>query len=208
MTTSGNDDENMSQSSTQSSFNQGIMVEAKVANTVISSILKKKTRLGLFYPRQLVLTDEPKLFYVKVAATGRPKNIDLNFQHILERPEKLRFKITVTDDKKQKNQYVFKCKSALETDQWIFALRDAQEKLQGLKLEQTQGKNNFNISQSYVGLVKQDSFNSSISPNGKQLKGNKSFLQDQVQVRSKLTVTSIGSVYGDTSSTGSSHKKS
>lgn len=106
----------MSHSSTQSSFNQSQTVEAKIANTVMSAVLKKKNRLGLFYPRHLVLTDEPRLFYIKTTTTGRTKYIDLNHQHVLERPEKNRFRITITDDKKQKDQFIFKCTSPLETD--------------------------------------------------------------------------------------------
>lgn len=71
-----------------------------MANTIISDVLKKKNKLGLFYPRRLTLTDEPRLFYFKTATSGRTKYIDLNLPHILERPDKTKFKITVTDDKK------------------------------------------------------------------------------------------------------------
>lgn len=48
-----------------------------ISRIIASTIVKKKNRLGLFYKRDLTLTDEPRLFYCKNNTHLEIRYIDL-----------------------------------------------------------------------------------------------------------------------------------
>jgi hypothetical protein len=64
-------------------------------NIVISQIIKKKNRFGLFYKKLLTLTDEPKLGYTTDGLHPFKKLIELSEDTKLVRLDQTRYKITI-----------------------------------------------------------------------------------------------------------------
>ncbi len=66
-------------------------------NILISKILKKKNRFGLFFKRLVTLTDEPKLAYTDEGGNQFKKIIDLSNDTKLTRMSNVQFKLSYTD---------------------------------------------------------------------------------------------------------------
>lgn len=102
------------------------------ANIVLRAHLKKRSGLGFFNKRTVVLTDEPRLYYIKQQKDKvRHKHINLDPESTrLERIDKTKFKIVdFKANSNKKSNYIFRCHDVNECESWIMHIIQQLDKM-------------------------------------------------------------------------------
>ena len=102
---------------------------------MISKIIKKKGKFGIFFKRLLTLTDEPRLAYTNDGNNLFKKIIDLGEETKLNRINLTQFKINYHDRPTAASyrtnstaatpeiSITFKCNDAKECEEWFLKIR-------------------------------------------------------------------------------------
>lgn len=135
--------------------------------------MKKRSGLGFFNKRTVVLTDEPRLYYIKQQKDKvRHKHINLDPESTrIERLDKVKFKIIdFKANVNKKSHYIFRCHDAQECDTWIMQIIHQLDKMRAsymsgaqhaLVMQKQGSQSHVSVSSSKMSTAGGDSFHGS-----------------------------------------------